>query len=102
MSKSDSQGISLENLIDFINSVDENINIDLDLKTFIENSDILTSENLMGYTKIEKRIAQVEGRVDTIEKNFEQLKKELNRILEERENEINKNNEKMLDEKELE
>ena len=98
MSNRESQGMSLENLLDFINSVDENINIALDLKSYIENSDILTSENLIGQTKIERRIAQVEGRLDTIEKNFEQLKKELNRILEERENEINKNNEKMLDE----
>ncbi len=71
MSKSESQGISLKSLIDFIYSVDENVNIALDLKTFIENSDILSSDELIGYTKIERRIAQVEGRVDTIEKNFE-------------------------------
>jgi hypothetical protein len=71
LSKSESQGISLKSLIDFIYSVDENVNIALDLKTFIENSDILSSDELIGYTKIERRIAQVEGRVDTIEKNFE-------------------------------
>jgi hypothetical protein len=48
MSNRESQGMSLENLLDFINSVDENINIALDLKSYIENSDILTSENLIG------------------------------------------------------